>query len=644
MKTFRKGFELKSCVAAFALTLFFSGLNLTYGQDLDSLKKILKSNKHDTIKLQVLSDLNWYYSGSDFGKSKYYAKQEVALAQKIKDQKWIAQGYNDMAISYYKLENYDSSLHYNFKALKIREKLNDKRLVVSSLSKIGLMYQELGEYLKAIDYHYRVLEIAEELNDSQTLGHTHNNIAIVYEKLKNSKKAVQHAKKAIEYYDPVTEDYFIAKAYGNLAGNYNHLKKYELSAEYYEKALTTFKKYGDKSSEAGAENGLGMNLRMQGKLDEALKHYKRAYDLSVEINEKNSKIVYAHNIAIVLKMMKRYAEAEEFLREILKETDENNTAQKLLMYRQLASLYGYLDKGDSVESFLNKYADLKEKTFNQNAASALASFETKYNTEKTKRQLAENQVKLESRKRWLLFSIAMLVILVATLGFVYRYQKAKRRNERKELELNKELEKTRLEKEFGDEKLRIARELHDNIGSHLTFMISSLDNLAYIENPEQKLGKVNDLSNFGRLTMKDLRDTIWAMNHDGGSFEQLMARVSELRSVLPSNLYVNIHSNVQNNKPLNGLQLLNSYRIIQEFIQNTIKYAEAGQIEISFRDKGEGFVIDLKDNGKGFDTNNINFGNGILNMKRRCEDLNGEFAISSGNTGTSVECGIPYIV
>ncbi|MGV3629918.1 MAG: tetratricopeptide repeat-containing sensor histidine kinase [Bacteroidota bacterium] len=636
-----KGFEcIKSGKISLLLFLLFS--SVAFGQDADSLKEVLKSNKHDTIKLQALTDLNWYYSGSDFGKSKYYAKQEVALAKKIKNQKWIAQGYNDMAISYYWLENYDSALYYNFQALKIREKFKDQRLIASSLSKIGLMYQELGEYLKAIDYHYRVLEIAEKLNDRQTMGHTHNNIAIVYEKLKNFKKAVRHAQKAIEYFDPETEDYFIAKAYGNLAGNYNQLRKYDLSNSYFEKALATFKKYGDKSSEAGAENGLGMNSRLQGKLDNALKHYKRAYELSIEINEKNSKIVYAHNIAIVLKKMKRYAEAEAFLREILKETDEKNTAQKLLMYRQLASLYGYLDKGDSVEAYLNKYADLKEKTFNAKAASELANFETRYNTEKAKRQLAENQVKLESRKRWLLVSVASVGILAIIFAFVYRYQKTKRKSERKELELNKELEKTRLEKEFGDEKIRIARELHDNIGSHLTFMISSLDNLAYIENPEQKLGKVADLSNFGRLTMKDLRDTIWAMNHDGGSFEQLMARVSELRSVLPSNLYVNITSNVHNNKPLNGLQLLNCYRIIQEFIQNTIKYAEAEEIEIYFRDNGSGFVVQLKDNGKGFDTTNINFGNGILNMKRRCEDLNGSFAITSGPGGTSAECAIPY--
>ena len=115
-----KGFECIKSGKISLLFLLFS--SVAFGQDADSLKEVLKSNKHDTIKLQALTDLNWYYSVSDFGKSKYYAKQEVALAKKIKNQKWIAQGYNDMAISYYWLENYDSALYYNFQALKIREK------------------------------------------------------------------------------------------------------------------------------------------------------------------------------------------------------------------------------------------------------------------------------------------------------------------------------------------------------------------------------------------------------------------------------------------------------------------------------------------------------------------------------------------
>ena len=274
----------------------------------------------------------------------------------------------------------------------------------------------------------------------------------------------------------------------------------------------------------------------------------------------------------------------------------------------------------------------------------MANLEIKFNTEKTKLQLAENQIKLASRQKWLIVSIALLIILLLTLRFVYRYQSTKRQNQIKELELNKEIEKTKLENDFVNEKFRIARELHDNIGSHLTFIISSLDNLTYLNNPEKRIEKITDLSNFGRLTMKDLRDTIWAMNHEDGNVEQLITRISELRAVLPSSLEVQLELKLDKEIKLNGLQLLNMYRIIQEFIQNTIKYADASKILIIMEQNVNQLSIKLIDNGKGFNLKSIDFGNGILNMKRRCEDLYGNFCIDSNENGTQVECEIPILI
>ncbi|MES2587743.1 MAG: ATP-binding protein, partial [Bacteroidota bacterium] len=80
----------------------------------------------------------------------------------------------------------------------------------------------------------------------------------------------------------------------------------------------------------------------------------------------------------------------------------------------------------------------------------------------------------------------------------------------------------------------------------------------------------------------------------------------------------------------------------QEFIQNTIKYAEANEIQINLTKKNDSFELAISDNGKGFDLVAINYGNGILNMKRRCEDLRGEFLVESSSKGTKISCLIPF--
>ncbi|MES2587744.1 MAG: tetratricopeptide repeat protein, partial [Bacteroidota bacterium] len=543
------------------LLLILKFLSYSQTKEIDACKIIIKSNQNDTIKLQALSDLNWYFAEINYKTSKKYAFDELNLANKIKNKKWIAQSYNDIGIACQRMGQNDSALFYYGNSLDIREKLKDDQLIASSLSKIGLIYNDIGDYQKSLENQFKVLKIYEKDNDSLKIGVTLNNISLVFSKLKNSEKTIYYSKRAMSYYDPIKNDYNIAQCYGNIAFAYANLKKYKLSNSYNEKALIIFKKYQDKVSIAGIENGLGVNLKKQGKFELAQKHYLTAYSLADEMDDFSGKAIYATNLSEVLKKTGKYKDAEKYMLEVLNSTDTINKAQLLFCYKQLSSIYSYLNNGEKADFYLEKFANLKEELFNNESANEIASVEVKYVTEKMKRELAEKNLKIEANKKWITLSLSAVFFVLLVLFFVYRYQKAKRKNIIKQSKLNEELEKSRIEKDFLDEKLRIGRELHDNIGSHLTFMISSLDNLEYVENPQVRIDKIADLSNFGRLTMKDLRDTIWAMNHEEGSFEQLITRISELRSVLPSTLHVNIKSDIENSQSLNGLQLLNCYRI-----------------------------------------------------------------------------------
>lgn len=516
-----------------------------------------------------------------------------------------------------------------------------------------------------------------ELGEAEAL----NKLATVDALLGDYKSSVKNYVKSVKIYEKYKNYEKVARIYADIGYRIRYVDLNE-GLLYFRKAISVGEKYKIGDEMAAIYNNYGELLK-NDKIDSALFYYQK----SLAIARKNNIVI---SIPFSLnKISEAYAKKRDFKRafQFLNESDKYRFSSKdtagiadNIAYRadifyeipQVDSATYYYEKSlvlakktnyNSLERFcLERLADLyqrkgqfekaiitfkkfkamEDSVLNGSVKNEMANLQVRYDSEKTKRELAENEIILENRKKWLLVSLVGISLLILVVFFVYRYQKIKRNNERKELELKKSLEKTILEKDFADEKIRIARELHDNIGSHLTFMISSLDNLAYVENPEKKLEKVADLSNFGRLTMKDLRDTIWAMNHDGGSFEQLIARVSELRAVLPSNLFVTILSNVNNEKPLTGLQLLNCYRIIQEFIQNAIKYAQADQIKVEFLDQNDCFKIEICDNGSGFDLASINFGNGILNMNRRCEDLLGEFEITSSKEGTKVVCIIPF--
>ena len=87
---------------------------------------------------------------------------------------------------------------------------------------------------------------------------------------------------------------------------------------------------------------------------------------------------------------------------------------------------------------------------------------------------------------------------------------------------------------------------------------------------------------------------------------------------------------------------LNIYRLIQEQMNNIMKHAEANKVKVSLEATGNKLVMQVIDNGKGFDTKQKRTGIGISNMLNRIESFNGEMRIvSEPGEGCKIETVIP---
>ena len=97
------------------------------------------------------------------------------------------------------------------------------------------------------------------------------------------------------------------------------------------------------------------------------------------------------------------------------------------------------------------------------------------------------------------------------------------------------------------------------------------------------------------------------------------------------------------NRELSDDLKLNIYRIIQEQINNVVKHAAPGKVDVSLQAEKNGLHIEMKDDGKGFDINKKRKGIGISNMMNRIESFNGQMLIeSSPGNGCSIHIDIPY--
>jgi signal transduction histidine kinase len=108
---------------------------------------------------------------------------------------------------------------------------------------------------------------------------------------------------------------------------------------------------------------------------------------------------------------------------------------------------------------------------------------------------------------------------------------------------------------------------------------------------------------------------------------------------------IDLDASLENEK-LTSFEGVNIYRILQECIHNAVKHADANLIKIQIsKPEPDQIQLTIEDDGVGFDLEEADLGNGILNLKKRVSDLKGKFSLhSSPNQGTRIDVILTKIV
>jgi signal transduction histidine kinase len=197
------------------------------------------------------------------------------------------------------------------------------------------------------------------------------------------------------------------------------------------------------------------------------------------------------------------------------------------------------------------------------------------------------------------------------------------------------------------ERARISQDMHDDVGASLT-RISILSDLAKNKtevtgDTRQWLGQISDTS---RGVMEEMNQIIWALNPKNDTLEGLVAYlrrfVYEYLEPTPVNCTFDLPETLPD-KALNVEVRRNVYLVVREALHNVVKHAVAQKVSISMRMNEHGFRLMIKDDGKGFEHDSPEFpGNGLINMKKRMNDIEGKFLIKSKTgEGTVIELVVP---
>lgn len=199
-----------------------------------------------------------------------------------------------------------------------------------------------------------------------------------------------------------------------------------------------------------------------------------------------------------------------------------------------------------------------------------------------------------------------------------------------------------------EERKRIAKDIHDGIGQILTALKFSVESFN-LENRENSAKKLQDLKVvFGQL-IKDVRAVTFSLTppelSDHGIAPALKKMTEEISKLSGKNIFFENKTAFQ--KRFDSLTETNLYRVAQEAVNNSLKYANSTFVLVSVSHTKDLLSIVIDDNGAGFDVDAVEasekgLGMGLFFMKERVKYVDGRlFVNSTKGEGTRITINIP---
>ena len=486
----------------------------------------------------------------------------------------------------------DTSLNYYLKGLKIAEKHGKKYHQAMMLNNIGLLKFSNKQTEEAAKDFKRAVQLLAGLHEERLMLNLNNNLGLVYKQLGKFEESVKYYSQTVKYASKIGFPQGRSVAYLNLADSYLRLKKTFVADQYTDSAMVILRNVQEPQY-----MGLAYLMKSSVHLDK---------------NDLITARIYADSMLLLEKQFR-------------------SPSNKLEYFKQLSLISE--KKGDfrSALDFTNRYHKLKDSLADITNSDKLAELEVIYGKERMETELesernknsllsAENNLR---KARMNLFLVVFLILLIVGVGMVYiRHIMITRKQQ--VFFTQKLIENT------DDERSRISKDLHDDIGQSLSIIKSKLNLF--------NSGKISDLNGLDKEVGEVIEQTRTISHNLHPSVVEKLGLERSIVSLLEKTQEnTGIISSIYIKKDVEMLPVETKtqiYRIIQECIKNTVKHAEATALKVSLAEKNGLFTVKYRDNGKGIsEDKEHNEGIGMLTIKERARSIGGKVQIEKANKG-----------
>ncbi|MCK8140275.1 tetratricopeptide repeat protein [Flavobacterium sp. I-SCBP12n] len=580
----------------------------------------------------------------------FKATVDIILEKTISNQDTISRikAYTYLGDFYLEKSVSDSAFMYYSKAEKMYLHRNNMLDLAKTRLNKALLQFNVGDFLGSEITVFNALRAVKDEKNSVITYDSYNLLGLIHNELGNYERAIEYNLKALNAIDDTTPSIFQSKAtsLNNIGYIYQHTNKHRKAIGFFIEGLEQKNLKTDKASlyamlidnlayskfKTGDFTGLPEEFYQSLQLRDSLKLTSGILVSKMRLSEyfafKNDSIKalkYAEESLILAKEVKNYKSV-------------------LLALKRLSTL-----QPKKAAFYAKQYIRIND---------SLQSSERKIGEKFTRIEYETDQIKSENsdlmiRNRNMVYFFSAFAVL-GILILIIKTQKTKNREllfKQEQQKANAEIynlmlsQQSTIEENRIKEKNRVARELHDGVLGRMFGVRMNLDSLNGFQDQiaiKQRTAYLSELKNIEQDIREISHDLSKEKSELINNFVVILDRLFEEQRKTYKSKFISVIDATIRWESIDNAVKISLYRIIQESLQNSNKYADSNTIKVSFSQAENNLKLEISDDGIGFNLKTAKKGIGIQNILFRVQECNGQVEIKSNKgQGTTIIITIP---
>ncbi len=644
----QRSIRLALCAALVLFILPYSRAQV----NTDSLFRIWKdSARPDTVRLTALNKyISARFLNTDPDSTLHLSTVLYDTALKMGVKKQVASAINLQGRGYVGRNELPKAVEHFRAAFEMYDTIGDQNGAAIALNNLALTESNLGDATHAIEHMTRSLKLSEELKDSSMVARTLGNIGVIYAGQEDTANAMDYYQRRLAIAEALGQRDILAEVLMNIGHIQSEGERYQDALANYERSIAISREIGYPRNEVLCLFSLSHLRFHQGDLTGALAYDLAALELAHEIGDRSAETEAYTAVASDYHAMGNLEQALIYGRRAMIQAREGwnayNVRDAALTLYEIEKARGRVDEAltmyelyitmrDSIVNDENKQSLMGQKfQYEYEGKEALIKAEQ----EKKDALAAEELLRRNLQRNAFIGGSVLAMLLAGSLFLLYRNS---RRNGRALADKNRmilhaqaKLVENERALEASQVRTRIARDVHDQLGSDLTklTLLSSEAKAMATEHPAELPAIAHDLERIASEANRSLGDIVWAIDphHDSlaGLTERVRAHCERMLKWSKVEHTIDCFHHGAD-RTLDPATKRDIYLMLREALNNAIKYAKAGHINVVFHTSGSEVHFAVMDDGVGMDIEGKSSGHGLANMHQRAERSAGQLIVES---------------